>query len=222
MFSLKTPPFNGWPLLGWITAAVLAMAAAAALSGPEPVDAARLVVRFTARTSLVLFVLAFTASGLARLAPSSATRWQLRNRRYLGLGFAVSHLIHAAALVALGTLDRGLFLELTTPVSYFTGGLAYLFIVLMTATSFNRTAAMIGPKAWAWLHTAGAWYIWMSFALNFGKRFAMNGAYWPAMVVIGAALAVRLVAVWRRPKRGPGPSGPPRLAALLAPTLSRP
>jgi sulfoxide reductase heme-binding subunit YedZ len=33
----------------------------------------------------------------------------------------------------------------------------------MTATSFDRTAAWIGPKAWRVLHTVGAYYIALSF-----------------------------------------------------------
>ena len=204
MYSFQTPPMSGWSLTGWIMLALAAMTVAAVSGTPDPVEAARLVVRLTARTSLVLFTLAFTASSLARLLPSSATRWQLRNRRYLGVGFAGSHLIHALALVALARLDPALFLALTNPIAYATGGLAYLLIILMTLTSFDRTAAMIGPKAWMWLHTVGAWYIWISFALNFGKRFAMNAAYWPAMAVIAAALVIRLVAAWRKPKRAAG------------------
>jgi methionine sulfoxide reductase heme-binding subunit len=198
MESVKLPPWSNWWLTGWIALALIVMAAVAIVAIPDLVEAARLVVRLTARTSLVLFTLAFTASSLARLLPSPATRWLRRNRRYLGVGFACSHLIHAFAIIALATLDPGLFLELTNPVGYVTGGLAYLLIILMTVTSFDRTAAMIGPRAWMWLHTIGAWYIWVSFALNFGKRFAMNPTYWPAMAVIVAALLIRLLAASRR------------------------
>lgn len=208
MESVKLPPWSGWSLTGWILLALIAMTGVAVLVTPDPVEAARLVLRLTARTSLLLFTLAFTASSLAQLTPSSATRWLRRNRRYLGVGFAGSHLIHAMAIIALARLDPALFLALTNPVTWVAGGLAYLFIILMAATSFDRTAAMIGPRAWMWLHTVGAWYIWMSFALNFGKRFSMNPAYWPAMAVVVLALLIRLVAASRGPKRVAPHSGP--------------
>jgi len=198
MYTFNLPPLRGWWLTAWIAVGLVGMSAVALFLTADPVVAARLVVRLTARTSLILFVLAFTASSLAWLLPSIATRWQLRNRRYLGVGFACSHLIHAIALVALGCLDPALFLELTTPVSYVAGGLAYLVIILMTATSFDRAVALIGPRAWKRLHTLGAWFIWLSFALNFGKRFAMNGHYWPAMAVLVLALVIRLFAAWRK------------------------
>lgn len=220
MLSVKVPPWSGWWLTGWITLALAAMAVVAIRVAPDPVEAVRLVLRLTARTSLLLFMLAFTASSLARLRPSPATRWLRRNRRYLGVGFACSHFIHAMAIIALARLDPGLFLELTNPVTYVAGGLAYLLIILMTVTSFDRTAAMIGPRAWMWLHTVGAWYIWMSFALNFGKRLAMNPMYWPAMAIIVLALLVRLLAASRGPKPvvSRGASGTARPAAAPAPT----
>ena len=40
----------------------------------------------------------------------------------------------------------------------------------MTATSFDRTAAWLGPAQWRLLHLVGGWYIWMSFAVAIGKR----------------------------------------------------
>ncbi|MBX9823823.1 MAG: hypothetical protein K2Y27_02390, partial [Xanthobacteraceae bacterium] len=101
----------------------------------------RLAIRATARTSLVLFALAFTASALAELIPTEATRWQRRNRRYLGVSFAVSHFIHLGAILALAALDRELFWKLTNVTTIVLAGTAYLFIAAMTATSFNRTAA---------------------------------------------------------------------------------
>ena len=64
------------------------------------VDGVRMVIRFTARTSLLFFCLAFSAAALARLWPNAWTRWQRRNRRYLGVTFAASHGIHAVAIAA--------------------------------------------------------------------------------------------------------------------------
>lgn len=189
---------KGWKLAALITLLLAAMVIVAAAMSPSSVEATRLVIRLTARTSLVLFALAFTASSLERLFPFPATRWLRQNRRYLGVSFAASHTIHAAALIVLAKLDMVLFLQLTNIGSYIGGGIAYLFIILMAFTSFDRTAVLIGPTRWYWLHTVGAWYIWVSFLLNFGKRAAMNTMYWPAMAIIGLMLAIRLAAAVRR------------------------
>ncbi len=185
---------RGWPLVGLVAAmlAVGAVAIVAAHGGSA--ESLRLVVRITARTSLLLFALAFSASAMVRLWPGSFTRWQSANRRQLGVSFAISHLVHAAALIALVSLDRVLFMSLTTPVSIASGGLAYGFIVAMAATSFDRTAAMIGRRAWRLLHAAGAWYIWISFLVAYGKRVPLSAFYWPFFAVVVALLVIRLVA----------------------------
>ena len=189
--SQKT--WGGWRLTGLIGTGLIAMATAAYLLTPDHVAGAREVIRLTARTSLMLFLLAFTASAMERLYPSPFTRWLRENRRYLGVSFAISHFVHLAAIIALARLDYGIFLELTNLVTYVGGGLGYLLIVLMTATSFDRTAALIGPRAWHLLHAIGMWYICLSFALNFGKRVPITPLYLVPVVLIGLAGVIRFL-----------------------------
>jgi methionine sulfoxide reductase heme-binding subunit len=193
---------RGWKLAGLLGVVLVGGALAIVAAHGGGVEAVRLVVRITARTSLLLFALAFTASAMIRLWPGAFTRWQRANRRQLGVSFAVSHIVHAAALIALASLDRALFMSLTNPVSLATGGLAYVFILAMAATSFDRTAAMIGSRAWRVLHTTGAWYIWISFAVAYGKRLPLTSFYWPFFAVVLALLAIRLTARYL-PRRSP-------------------
>src|SRR5215207_7659170 len=95
---------QGWPLLGTLATGLLLMAAAVLLLGSDA-EGFRLLIRVTARSSFVLFLLAFTASAAARRWPGTFTRWQLANRRQLGLGFATSHTIHAAAIAGFAWID---------------------------------------------------------------------------------------------------------------------
>lgn len=194
---------NGWRLFGVLTAPLLAMSLALLATCGWDVEGVRLVIRATARTSLLLFVLAFTASALVELAPGELTRWQRRNRRYLGVSFAASHFIHLAAILALATLDRELFWKLTNLTTIVLAGTAYLFIAAMTATSFDRTAAWLGPRNWRRLHLIGGWYIWISFAVAVGKRVPLDRFYWPMAALVLGAAAVRLVAMARRNRRRP-------------------
>jgi len=96
---------NGWRLVGLLSLVMMAMSLWLLAGHAGDVEGIRLVIRATARTSLVLFVMAFTAGALVELVPSDATRWQRRNRRYLGVSFAVSHFIHLAAIVGLAFQD---------------------------------------------------------------------------------------------------------------------
>ena len=196
---------NGWRLTGLLSLVLIAMALVFLALHPD-VEGLRLVIRATARTSLVLFALAFSAAALAQLAASDITRWQRRNRRYLGVSFAVSHAIHLAALVALTQTDPVLLWTLTNPANIVLAGTAYLFIAAMTATSFDRTAAWLGPRRWRLLHLVGGWYIWVSFAAAVGKRLPEGPLYWAMMALTIAVGIVRLIAMSRRSKVALGTS----------------
>jgi hypothetical protein len=162
--------------------------------GAEPVDQVRGVIRITARTSVALFLLAFTASSLWQLWPNAWTRWQRQNRRYLGVSFAASHGIHLAALVALYRIAPAELLYDGIAITLIFGGLAYVFIAAMTLTSFDRTAAAIGPRAWKILHTVGSYYIWLIFLNSYATRAMTEAAYVPIATALVGALGLRIAA----------------------------
>src|SRR5215510_7627635 len=82
---------EGWRLTRVVACVILLSALAIVVWHQGDIEGIRLVIRLTARVSLVLFSLAFTAAALARSLPNVWTRWQRRNRRYLGVSFAFSH-----------------------------------------------------------------------------------------------------------------------------------
>ena len=67
---------NGWRLVGTLSLLLSAMTLYLVASHGWDIEGVRLAIRATARTSLVLFALAFTASAIVDLLPSDATRWQ--------------------------------------------------------------------------------------------------------------------------------------------------
>ena len=162
--------FEGWRLFALLTLILIALCVAIAGLRDFDVNGIRMVVRFTARTSLVFFCLAFSAAALARLWPNAWTRWQRRNRRYLGVTFAASHALHAIAIIAFAEIDPGGFAAATNTASYVFGGLGYAIIAAMTITSFDRTAAAIGRRSWRLLHLVGGYYLLIQFTVSFGKR----------------------------------------------------
>ena len=150
----------------------------------------RAVLRLTARTSFVLFTTAFAASALARRWPGPTTRWLVANRRQIGVSFAVSHTVHLAAIVALSRLTP-LFTDATIAIAV----LGYVAIAAMTLTSFDRTAAWLGPRRWRRLHLTAGYYIWAVFLASYLPRTILESpAYAPFVVVLLAVLALRLTA----------------------------
>jgi sulfoxide reductase heme-binding subunit YedZ len=191
---------NGWPLVGVAALAILASVAVAIAITPDTGAAAARAVRLTARTSVVLFLAAFTAAALWRLWPNAWTRWQRQNRRYLGVSFAVSHGVHLAAILWLQHVRPVEFAQSVNAITWIGGGLAYAFIAAMTATSFDRTAQMIGPRAWKVLHTIGSYYIWLIFANSYIGRALAMPEYIPAAALVLLALGLRIAARVARPR----------------------
>lgn len=189
---------QGWPLVGLVGLGLALACAAVLATGGGTQEDIRLVIRMTARTSLVLFCLAFTASALVRLWPGAFTRWLRRNRRQVGVSFAVSHGLHLAAIVAFAVTAPEVFFAQVPIATLVGGGFAYALIIAMTATSFNSTAMMIGPRAWKILHTLGAWYIWVVFFQSFAKRSVGDPFYIPFALIVAAALVIRLLPAIRR------------------------
>lgn len=188
----------GWPLVGWCALALVSLMTAILAWDGTAEPGVRAVVRTSAQTSFVLFVSAFVASAAQRLWRGAATRWMLANRRYLGVSFAVSHFMHLLSLVALARVSTEFVANLHAG-TLIGGGLAYVFIAAMVATSFDRTAAWLGPRAWRRLHTTGMYYLWGIFFLSYLPRAVMHPAYAPFAVTLITAIGLRTyVAVARR------------------------
>jgi len=193
--------FEGWRLFALLTATLVALCIWTAGMRHFEVDGVRLVIRFTARTSLLFFCLAFGAASLARLWPNAWTRWQRRNRRYLGVTFAASHAIHAFAIACFAIMDPAGYAAATSAASYIFGGIGYGLIIAMTATSFDRTAAAIGPRAWRVLHLTGGYYLLFQFTVSFGKRIPDMPLYALFLIPLLAVFALRMIAMAPRAQR---------------------
>jgi len=186
--------FEGYRLLALLTLFLIALCLWLAGMRHFDTEGVRMVVRFTARSSLLLFCLAFSAAALARLWPNGWTRWQLRNRRQFGLAFAASHGLHALALVAFARLDPAAFATATSLASYLFGGIGYAIIVAMTVTSFDRTAAVLGPRGFRLLHLIGGYYLLAQFSVSFGMRIPGMPNYALFLIPLVATLVLRITA----------------------------
>ena len=187
--------FEGWRLFAVLAFTLLALSIWIAGMRQFEVEGVRMVIRFTARSSLLFFCLAFGAAALARLWPNAGSRWQRRNRRYLGVTFAASHAIHAVAIGCFAAMDPAGYAAATSIASYIFGGIGYAFIIAMTATSFDRTAAALGPRAWRMLHVSGGYYLLFQFTVSFGKRIPDMPLYALFLIPLVAVFALRMIAM---------------------------
>jgi sulfoxide reductase heme-binding subunit YedZ len=73
--------FEGWRLFALLSLTLVALSLWISGMRQFGVDGVRMVIRFTARTSLLFFCLAFRAAALARLWPATAARSASPSRR---------------------------------------------------------------------------------------------------------------------------------------------
>ena len=193
---------GGWTLVGWTALVVGALSGALLALHGSGDDGIGAVLRATARSSALLFSAAFAASSLHRLLRRPWTRQLLANRRYLGVSVGVSHTIHLAAIaVWLSRSD-----EASDWIGLAIGATVYAFLAAMVATSFDRSAAWLGPRRWRRLHTTGGHAPWLVFIYTFatGAVTAPDaaGAVDPGLytALLAAVLVLRLYSKRWRPQ----------------------
>jgi methionine sulfoxide reductase heme-binding subunit len=190
-------PFQKWQIVQSSTLIIATTFAAILLAKGMSEDSFRLLIRFTARSSCILFLLAFIASAWQKLKPSQVSNWLLQNRRYLGLSMAISHGFHAVAIAGVAILTSENMVR-----DNFAANLGYIFILLMTITSFKRPAAVLGRRNWKILHTLGIYYLWLSFTVAFAEKLAESWLFyapWVAMLIF--ALILRSIVLVKRAER---------------------
>jgi sulfoxide reductase heme-binding subunit YedZ len=154
--------------------------------------------RLTARDSFLWFLIAWSASAMARLWPGGWRAALLRRRRSVGLGFAASHTVHLGALlIAILVFDHG-----TTLVTLVGGGIGYLFVFAMAVTSNDAAVRRLGPPRWRLLHATGGYVIAGIFAFSYLGRVPANPVLAvPMLTLIGLAATLRILA-WMRKRAG--------------------
>jgi DMSO/TMAO reductase YedYZ heme-binding membrane subunit len=194
MGSRSTDAWEGWSIVGAVAIALILGVTVVAMTAAAPVEGVRGIIRMTARFSFALFALAFTASSAWHFWPNAITRWQIRNRRHLGVAFALSQTVYVVALFSLGRIAPIELAAETNVAIWIIGALAYVFTVLMAMTSFDSTVQLVSPRVWSALHTSGSYYIWLIFASYYFSRAAIIPAYIPIAALVAFILILRLAA----------------------------
>jgi methionine sulfoxide reductase heme-binding subunit len=140
------------------------------------------------------------ASAACSLRPTPLTKWLLRNRRQLGVSFAVSQLAHLAFIAVLVTSYGHSFWSRVALTTIAGGGVGYVFTAAMALTSFDRTAAWLGRARWKALHKAGMYVMFGIFLFTYAPRYT-RPSYAAFTVLLLLALALRIVAKQRRARR---------------------
>lgn len=176
-------------LIAVATGGALAICAVAAILPGSFEERLSFATRLTARWAACWFLLAFTARALFEMIGSP---WPgvLHQRRYIGLGFASIHTIHAGLFV---------WLIATTDVSrplavWIGGGTGYLLMWAMAATSNDAAMRALGHN-WKRLHTLGIWWIWAVFTYSYSGRIFREGTQTLGIAMASLFLLAALIRI---------------------------
>ncbi len=188
--AISTPAVVGVAAIGAAIVATLGLV----LFGGWNAEAAAAAARFTARFSFLWFILAWSASALAKLWPGGWRTVLLRRRRAVGLGFAAAHFVHLAALLAAVLI----FATPRSDTTIFGGGFGYVMVALMALTSNDWSVRTLGPRNWKLLHVFGGIVIAVIFFVSYLGR--LDDKAWlavPALSLLGGAVALK-AAAWTK------------------------
>jgi len=153
----------------------------------------RLGISFTAQYSLALFSIGFIATSLQLFPKNQLTMWIRKNRRYLGLSFATSHLVHGLIIFVLYLMDPDLFQQIVSPLSKVFGGIGFFAIFILAMTSSDYAIKKIGFQRWKNIHRFGVYYIWFIFLASYLPRALSFSIYWPVVFFLVSCLGLRLI-----------------------------
>ena len=189
-----------------------AIAAVLLLLAGSDSAATELALRTTARVSFVWFMLAFVASPLQQLRPSSVSAWLVRRRRALGVIFGLSMSIHVGFILRLFVLHAPARPPMVTDADFVIGIPGLVMVALLTITSAESLKQRLRPVVWRRLHATGIWVVWMIFFLclvdSVGRKTTAHpvAAYYAFIAVLLLGLGLRVFAARRR--TGAQPSVP--------------
>jgi len=201
----------GWTRTGWLIVliyggAILFEAAFYLMLNGGSVEAGRAIIRATAWSSIIAFLIAYSARPAHQLLRTKLTKAALANRRYWGVSFFVSHMVHLAAIIYVFDAEYGGDWTQHAPPSLLVGGgLCYVLLIAMALTSTDDARKRLG-KNWKRLHWVGMHYAWVVFAQNYVVSMVVlpHDNYWRTyifgpLLLIGLGLRITAFLKQRQP-----------------------
>ncbi len=197
----SNPGFLGWDagawrhLSIWIALLVAVGGTIVATQGVSE-DSFSLLARTMQRFAFVSFLGAFVAGPLHYFRPGVLSRWLVRRRPQLGVGFALAHWVFLATNIARVQLFyEGDFLAFRPWFTWVFGGMAEVLFAAMVVTSFPAPRRALGPRLWRALHTLGVYVIALTFAAGYVPRAVIEPRFLPFAVLLIAAFALRFARI---------------------------
>ena len=159
---LKNKAINEWRLF-WLISIPMSIVIAIAtmntdLSTGEGVSH---MIGYSVRWAIPFIYLVVAASSVQILFPGPFPMWWMRNRKYIGLCFAVAMAWQGMFIFVVSTFLRDYYFK---DIYYFRdeleGSIGYIFLAAMVVTSFRFGRKYFDPMQWKLVHKGGIYFLW--------------------------------------------------------------
>lgn len=159
---LKHAALNAWGLFCLLTVPMSLVMVAEMLrtdlSAPAGVTH---MISYSVRWAVPLIYTVTAASALYTLFPGPITTWLMRNRKYIGLAFAVAMAWQGLFIFLVSTFHRDYYFgEIFLLRDELEGSTGYVFLAAMVATSFEFGRRQLSGAQWKLLHRSGVYFLW--------------------------------------------------------------
>ncbi len=118
-------------------------------------------ISYSVRWAVPFIYLVVAASSLQILFPSPLPLWLLRNRKYIGLCFAVAMAWQGLFIFIMSWIFRDYYFEeIYVLRDELEGSIGYIFLPAMVLTSFRFGRKYLTPEQWRVLHKSGVYFLW--------------------------------------------------------------
>lgn len=159
---MKPRVINGWTLF-WLVSIPMSVAMVLEMLRTDLSAATGVthMISFSVRWAVPLIYLVTAASALHALFPGPPSTWLLRNRKHIGLCFAVAMAWQGLFIFLVSNFHREYYFEeIFLLRDEIEGSTGYIFLAAMVATSFEFGRRHLGAKQWKLLHRSGVYFLW--------------------------------------------------------------
>ena len=207
---LKSKSLNGWGLF-WLISIPISIVIAFELAATDLSIGAGVshMISYSVRFAVPFIFLVVAASSMQVLFPGPFSMWWLRNRKYLGLCFAVAMAWQGLFIFIMSYFFRDYYYaDVYLLRDELEGSIGYIFLPAMVLTSFHFGRKYLSREQWKLLHKTGIYFLfaypfsvyWWNFSHYYGNPDPSDYIfYWGGFT----AFSLRIAAWSKKRERRP-------------------
>jgi DMSO/TMAO reductase YedYZ heme-binding membrane subunit len=222
---LKTKAINAWSLF-WLIAIPMSIVMVVEMMAVDLSTGAGVssMIGYSVRFAVPFVFLVVAISSLQILFPGPLPMWLLRNRKYLGLCFAVAMAWQGLFIFIMSVFFREYYYEDVYLLrDELEGSIGYLFLPAMVLTSFHFVRKHLTASQWKLIHKTGLYFLfaypfsvyWWNLSYYPNPEAIDYVFYWMGFLAFGSRIAAWGKKRLKSAKRNAPQSGVPPALKLL-------